>query len=174
MANGRNEESTSEAINAYYALYAYGSAVKAPFAKELKNFGRLLTAMEIHGASTYWHVLKGGSQHWTYGKYFKHPVVGILWEHAATHQTWFGAKPYLISGIQLLPFTPAMEEYLEKDWVVEHLKTYKGECESDPKCAQEGWSWPLCLEQAVVDTTEARSCLKSLPADAFSPQNSAS
>ena len=30
------------------------SEVRAPFARDLKDFGRLMTAMEVHGTDTYW------------------------------------------------------------------------------------------------------------------------
>jgi len=169
VTNGRNQESTSESINSYYAIYAYGATVDAPFAKGLKDFGRLLTAMEVHGADTYWHVRQGSDM---YGDDFGHQVVGILWEHAATYQTWFGGAGYVVSGIQLLPFTPVMESFLKRDWVETDFAAYRAACDKDPVCAK-GWSWPACLEQAVLDTRQAQACLEALPANAFSSRNSA-
>lgn len=168
--NGRNQESTSEAINSYYALYAYGAVVDAPFASELKDVGRLFIAMESHGADTYWHVRSNSP---IYGDDFPHKVVGILWEHAATYQTWFGTNPYLVGGIQLLPFTPVMEHYLKMDWTSEHFATFKEECDQDANCGPDGWSWTVCLEQAVLHPDKARECLARLPQDAFSVNNSA-
>jgi len=164
MANGRNQGSTSEAINSYYALYVYGATVDAPFAQELKDFGRLLTAMEVHGADTYWHVHRDSS---IYGDAFHHQVIGILWEHAATYESWFGAASYIVSGVQLLPFTPATEASLQPRWVSEHFPDYKADCDADPEC-DKGWSWPVCLEQAVLDPEAARRCLRRLPGDSFS------
>jgi len=167
--NGRNQESTSESLNAYYAVYAYGHAVDAPFANDLRDFGRLLTAMEMHAADTYWHVRKHSK---IYGEDYGHQVVGILWEHAATHQTWFGGAPYVVSGIQLLPFSPVMEWFVKPDWAKLDLPIYQAQCAADPEC-KKGWSWPVCLEQAVLDTTGAYACLQALPKDAFAPSNAA-
>merc|ERR1719277_2751286 len=167
--NGRNQESTSESIHSYYAVYAYGATVDAPFASELRDFGRILTAMESHGADTYWHVRKDAG---IYGEDFPDQVVGILWDHVVEHQTWFGGAPYIVSGIQLLPFVPAMENFLDKEWVGQDFAVYKQECEEDPECAK-GWSWPMCLEQAVLDPAAARECVHSLPDDAFDTGNAA-
>jgi len=49
---------------------------------------------------------------------------------------------------------------------------YKEECTKDPACAK-GWSWPLCLEEAVMDPVEAYKCMQALPRDAFDTQNAA-
>jgi len=168
--NGRNQESTSEAINSYYALYAYGSVVDAPFGNQLKDVGRLWMAMESHGADTYWHIRSNSD---IYGSDFPHKVVGILWEHAAQYRTWFGSKSYSVDGIQLLPFTPVTERYLKMDWTAEHFATFKNECDQDPNCGSDGWSWTLCLEQAVLQPQEAKRCLDRLPKNAFSVDNSA-
>mmetsp|Transcript_31287 Transcript_31287/g.65605 ORF Transcript_31287/g.65605 Transcript_31287/m.65605 type:complete len:284 (+) Transcript_31287:2-853(+) len=118
--------------------------------------------MEVHGANTYWHpprVASPGRQ--------QHPTVGILWEHAAEYVTWLGAAPYIVSGMQLLPFTPAMEGYLRGDWVSRDIAVYEAACRKDATCARAGWSSSLCLERAVLDVAEARACLRALPEDAF-------
>jgi len=173
FVNGRNEESTSEAINAYYAIYAYGSAVDAPFSKRLKDFGRLMTAMEVHGADTYWHV-RSNLEMYGVAFPFDYQTVGMLWSSMVAHQTYFGGQPYFIEGIHLMPVTPVMESYLEPDWVAKQFPAYKKACDSDPICLKSGFSWQVCLEQAVIDTAQALACLESLPSDAFSSANAGS
>jgi len=173
-AKGRNQESTSEAVNAYYAVYTYGKALEdrqVEWARDLKDLGRIWTAMEAHGAETYWQV-RDGSEVYNSADFPDH-VIGILWEHSATHTIWFGKHDYQVSGIQLLPFTPASETYLKPDWVNQHFQEFQRDCQTDTMCS-EGWSWTVCLEQAVVDKQGALGCINAVPEDYFDPDNDAS
>lgn len=172
-SNGRNQESTSESINAYYAIYAYASAVDAPFAKRLKDFGRIMTAMEVHGADTYWHVRSSPDIYGTEFP-FNHTTVGMVWSNMVNYQTFFGMTTYFVEGIHLLPMTPVMESYLKADWMSKQFAPYKAACDADPQCAKAGFSWQVCLEQALIDTGGAVACLRALPRDAFSPDNTGS
>jgi endo-1,3(4)-beta-glucanase len=169
-AKGRQQQSSAEAINSYYALYLYGASVKAPFSEDLKHFGLLLAAMEAHSADTYWHVRKGSQ---VYSRSYPHQVVGILWEHAAEPETWFGGDTFIASGVQLSPYTPIMEDYLKEDWVARDVEHYQAACSIDAEC-QHSWSWQLCLEKAVLHPHEkALACLDGLPENAFSIGNPA-
>ena len=47
------QESTSEAVNAYYGLYLLGEARGSA---ALADWGRVLLAMELRSAQRYWHV----------------------------------------------------------------------------------------------------------------------
>jgi len=165
--NGRNQESTSEAINAYFAVYAYGAAVDS---KQLKDLGRILTAMEVHSSDTYWHV---SNETDIYGKEFPfpYPTVGQIWSNMVNHQTYFGMETFFVEGIHLMPFIPVMESYLKPDWVATQFPPYKAACDNDTRCLDGGFSWQVCLEQGLVDAAGALECLKSLPGDAFSGAN---
>jgi len=175
---GRNQESTSEAVNAYYAVYAYAKMLegKENWASDVKDLARIWLAMEAHGAETYWqiHESAGAASSEVYDETdFPDRVVGILWEHQATSKTWFSKSAFAVSGIQLLPFTPASETYLKADWVESHVKEFRNDCNADPQCAK-GWSWTVCMEQAVVDKQGALGCIHSMPHDYFSPADKAS
>lgn len=184
--NGRNQESTSEAVNAYYAMQLFGSAVHGhannssletipaewrdtdarqavtDSAQAVHEFGRVLLAMEVDGADTYWHQIPGDQA--VYKTYNK-SVVGIVWTHLVQFGTWFGAAPYEVHGIQQLPYTPASESLLPKPWVELEFPEFAAGCGSD--CGTAGWSWLVCLEQAILDTDKAVECIHSLPTDAF-------
>jgi hypothetical protein len=66
--NGRNQESSSEAISAYEAVALYGEVTAQVFeisdsdseqyesSQRMRDMGRLLLATEIRSAKTYWHV----------------------------------------------------------------------------------------------------------------------
>lgn len=51
--NGRNQESTSEAVNAWYGITMYGLATAN---KQLEDMGKALLVTEVLGAQTYWHI----------------------------------------------------------------------------------------------------------------------
>eukprot|EP00968_Pinguiococcus_pyrenoidosus_P016745 scaffold1627_cov238-Pinguiococcus_pyrenoidosus.AAC.11 len=75
--NGRNQESSSEAVAAYEAVALYGSAMASIFggapwglpatadaknatvSQQIRDLGRVLLAMEVRTAKRYWHVVKG-------------------------------------------------------------------------------------------------------------------
>ena len=46
-------------------------------------------------------------------------VVGILWSTKVDYATFFGANTEFVHCIQMLPFTPITEEYLQPDWISE-------------------------------------------------------
>ncbi|TKY50067.1 Endo-1,3(4)-beta-glucanase 1 [Spatholobus suberectus] len=75
FADGRNQESTSEAVNAYYSAALMGLAYGDT---HLVAIGSTLTALEIHAAQMWWHV---GAGHKMYEEDFtkENKVVGVLW-----------------------------------------------------------------------------------------------
>jgi len=172
---GRNQESVSEAINSYYALAVYGTVLAnrgdeaSQMGIQLRQLGRLLMAMEVHGGDTYWHVRPDSK----FYPNFQHPTVGIMWEHVCLHQTWFGGKGWAVEGIQMLPVVPALEDFLNEEWVMQHFLSYKESCESDPGCKKLGWSWLVCMQQAVVNVSDAFQCLHRLDDETFSMRNAA-
>ncbi len=110
--DNRNQESTSESINSYYAIALLGKAANN---KYVENFGRLLTAMEIIATKKYWQMP-------SYNKIYQKPfsdnlIVGLLWSTKVEYKTLFGNNPEYIHGIQFLPFTPMTEHYLDKDFM---------------------------------------------------------
>lgn len=130
FASGRNQESTSEAHNAWYGIYLFGLATNN---SAIQNLGRTLLACEIHSAQTYWFLVPttpAYSQLPNYGVYPSsllyaknqtNPCVGVLWEMMADFQTFFadGANTHPIEYINLihfLPFTPATEFAIPKLW----------------------------------------------------------
>mmetsp|Transcript_23821 Transcript_23821/g.26430 ORF Transcript_23821/g.26430 Transcript_23821/m.26430 type:complete len:739 (+) Transcript_23821:12-2228(+) len=123
FGDAKNQESTSEAINGWYGLALLGEVLGND---EMKNLGRMLMATEIRGTKKYWHI---GSKSDIYPPGFNtgKSVIGILWSSKVDYVTWFGANLEYIYGIQMLPFTPATELFLDDtDWVsesYEYLKT---------------------------------------------------
>ena len=74
FGDSHNQESTSESVHAWYAVYLYGLAVGND---RVKDLGRLQLATEIRGAQKYWQIM---SQDDIYPEPFaSNKVVGILW-----------------------------------------------------------------------------------------------
>ena len=95
--NGRNQESSSEAIHAYEAIALYGSVMMHAWgdgtaddsalnefgltARRISLMGRLLSATEVRSAQRYWHVLHGEQAIKSiYPKNYKPSVVGMMWQ----------------------------------------------------------------------------------------------
>ena len=107
FADGRNQESTSEAVNAYYSAALMGLSYGDRY---LVSTGSLLLAMEIHASQTWWHV-KDDSV--LYSKDFtsENRVVGVLWANKRDGALWFAppeSKECRL-GIQVLPLSPITE-----------------------------------------------------------------
>src|SRR5262245_27216928 len=97
ISDGKDQESTSEAVNAYYAVYLLGLAIGND---EMRDFGRVLLATEMRSVRTYWHMSHNSSVY--PANFSKNAVVGILWSDKADYATWFG-RTRLISLVPLLP-----------------------------------------------------------------------
>jgi endo-1,3(4)-beta-glucanase len=57
FGNGKSQESSSEAVNCYYGAYLWSLVRHGEQPSDVTDFARLLLAMEIRGAKTYWHML---------------------------------------------------------------------------------------------------------------------
>jgi len=160
--NGRNQESTSEAVNGYYAVALLGEATGWA---NVKSVGRVLTALEISAAQMYWQV-KTNSK--VYPAQFKHKVIGINWSNLAQFQTWFGPNPYFIHGIQMLPFTPITESLLDPTWAKEAFSEFDDSCRADPGCVTFGWSVLVICDKAIFDPKSAMEAALTVPDASYS------
>lgn len=165
MLNGRNQESSSEAIAAYEAVALYGKVMVEAWkecdqcdeedeqkeqlrvSEDIRDVGRLLTATEIRSTDRYWHIKFQSEPHSVYPDTYREKVIGILWNTMAQFQTWFGNAPYLAYGIQLLPLTPIAEQRDDPLWLKELYAPFADACNNDKGCGTGGWS---VLQHAVV------------------------
>ncbi|KAI7744168.1 hypothetical protein M8C21_020786, partial [Ambrosia artemisiifolia] len=157
--NGRNQESTSEAVNAYYSAALMGMAYEDP---HLVEVGSLLTAMEIHAAQTWWHVKEDDK---LYAADFvqANRVVGILWQNKRDSVLWFAPadqKEFRL-GIQVLPLLPITEvlfadkEYAKQlvEWTLPSLKR---------EGVGEGWKGFVYALEGVYDKENALKNIRNL------------
>ncbi|KAJ0100005.1 hypothetical protein Patl1_21524 [Pistacia atlantica] len=107
FGDGRNQESTSEAVNAYYSAALMGLAYGDT---HLVATGSMLASMEIKAAQTWWHIRE---QDTLYDKDFtrENRVVGVLWANKRDSGLWFAPPAWRECrlGIQLLPLLPITE-----------------------------------------------------------------
>lgn len=146
---GMNQESTSEAIAGYEAVALFGKVMSSIFeengdsdklsvSEDIYKMGRLLTATELRSTKRYWQVTHLQEDKQIFDPVYEPNVVGILWSSKAWFGTWFGTSPFLIYGIQLLPFTAIAEERDDMDWITEMFDSYAQSC--DGGCVADGWS----------------------------------
>eukprot|EP01125_Pyxidicula_operculata_P018918 TRINITY_DN678_c0_g1_i1.p1 TRINITY_DN678_c0_g1~~TRINITY_DN678_c0_g1_i1.p1 ORF type:complete len:733 (+),score=123.68 TRINITY_DN678_c0_g1_i1:113-2311(+) len=112
VPDGKNQESTSEAVNCYYAIMLFGMALGND---HMRDLGRLMATAEIRGARKYWHMDKVSS---IYPEEFSaNAIVGVMWSDKADYATFFGDLIEYIHCIQMLPFTPITEDLLKRPWL---------------------------------------------------------
>lgn len=148
FGDNRNQESTSEAINAYYAIVLLGEAMNDT---DLKNWGRLLLAMEIRSARKYWHVKDDSIYP---DSFVGGHMVGVLWDTKVDYATWFGGNVEYIHGIQMLPFTPITEESLDSLFVSVEYNVVANS-------GSQEWLSYMIMDEAVIDAGAAWNKLNS-------------
>jgi hypothetical protein len=99
FADGNNEESSSEAIDAWYAVYLWSRATNDA---RLEVTGLYLYTTEVQSVKQYWFGANG-----LYSAPYQHRIASQVWGGKVDFATWFSNNPSAIYGIQLLPITPA-------------------------------------------------------------------
>ncbi|WP_034620748.1 glycosyl hydrolase [Cellulomonas sp. URHE0023] len=103
FADGNNQESSSEAVNAWNGL---GLWAKASGQDELATEATWLASTESSTARAYWTDpdLPSG---------FDHRIVSLNWGGKRDYATWFSPEPAAILGIQLIPMGPVQRNVAE-------------------------------------------------------------
>lgn len=96
FADGNNQESSSEAINAWVGVALWAGITNDT---QLAETASWLLSNEITNTNQYY--LKGQ-------KGYGHESFGIVWGGKRAWETWFSPEPNAIVDIQLLPPTPTM------------------------------------------------------------------
>ncbi|KAL0377837.1 UNVERIFIED_CONTAM: putative endo-1,3(4)-beta-glucanase ARB [Sesamum radiatum] len=159
FADGRNQESTSEAVNAYYSAALMGLAYGD---SHLVSIGSTISAFEIQAAKTWWHVKEENT---LYPEEFtrENRVVGVLWAGKRDSGLWFAPADWRECrlGIQLLPLLPISETLFSDVQFVRQLVRW-----TLPALAREGvgegWKGFLYALQGIYDKDEALVNIRNL------------
>lgn len=104
FGDAKNQESTCEAVSAWYGCYLWGVAIGDD---NIKNHARILLAAEMRSAKKYWQLTDG-------------EIVGILWSSKKDRGTFFGDLWEYIYGIQIgYDVSPITEELLDPTWAAD-------------------------------------------------------
>ena len=156
LGDGQDQESTSEAVNAWYGLQLLGLATGDSRMREL---GRVLEALEVDGARTYWQIPSASTIY--ADPYKQNMCVGILFETKAVFATFFAAGPEYVYGIQMLPYTPASENLISPTWVRDAWPTKMAAAAAS---ADQGWKGFLYMAHATTDRAAAWTQVNTLTA----------
>jgi endoglucanase Acf2/regulation of enolase protein 1 (concanavalin A-like superfamily) len=108
FGDGGNEESTSEAINAWAGMILLGTVTGDT---QLRDAGIWLYTQETKAAFYYW--FNAGPVN-TFPAGFSRIMIANLFDAKSDWSTWFGAQPEFVHGIEFLPFT-GTSLYLGRD-----------------------------------------------------------
>ena len=106
-ALGNNQESSSEAVNAWAALILWGEASGN---RELRDLGVYLYTTEIQAIDHYWFDI----HHLVFPPEYKNVETSMVFGGKYAHNTWWTDEPRQIHGINLLPIAP-FSTYLGRD-----------------------------------------------------------
>eukprot|EP00252_Welwitschia_mirabilis_P023818 TRINITY_DN6844_c0_g3_i1.p1 TRINITY_DN6844_c0_g3~~TRINITY_DN6844_c0_g3_i1.p1 ORF type:complete len:438 (-),score=55.42 TRINITY_DN6844_c0_g3_i1:57-1220(-) len=159
FTDGRNQESSSEAVNGYYSVallaMAYGDS-------HLLKIASTLTALEIRAAQTFWQIPSDST---VYDKEFVkvNRILGIVWANKRDTNLWWATGEWreCRMGIQLIPLVPITEslfdnkDYVEElvEWTLPALKR---------SGVTDGWRGFVYALQAVYDKDAALSNILQL------------
>ena len=134
LADGKDQESTSEDVNFAYALLLLGQATRDA---RMRQVGQLMTRVNARAIQTYFLIDAASDVHPATFK--PNQVTGIFFDNKVDYATWFSAEKYCIHGIQMVPVSPVTEFVRTKAFV------------------QQEWDAVLSKEAIVVqeDTTNA-------------------
>ncbi|KAL5582002.1 hypothetical protein UlMin_014444 [Ulmus minor] len=159
FADGRNQESTSEAINAYYSAALMGLAYGDT---HLVATGSILTSLEIQAAQMWWHVREGDK---LYEEDFtrENRLVGVLWANKRDSALWFAPPAWKECrlGIQVLPLLPITEVvFSDVGFVRELVKWTLPALQREG--VGEGWKGFVYALEGIYDKAGALEKTKSL------------
>jgi endoglucanase Acf2 len=149
FADGNNQESSSEAVNAWNGLALWARVTGD---EPLAARATWLLSLEAATARAYWvqPTLPAG---------FEHEVVALNWGGKRDWATWFSAEPSAMLGIQLLPMGP-VSQYLAGD--PDRIRANVAEAAPDGFDTMFGDY--LVMYLALADPQAALTAAESLPA----------
>lgn len=158
FVDGNNQESSSEAINAWAGIIQWGEATGD---STLRDLGIYLYTTEIKALNNYWFDIYGDTR----DSQYVNVDTSMIWGSKNVHTTWWTNDPIQVHGINWLPITGASlylgtdPEYVKKNYDSvwrewdNWLKIRPGDQNGDLKL----WHDIMCSYYALYDPQEAIS-----------------
>jgi endoglucanase Acf2 len=153
---GNNQESSSEALNAWAGLILWGEVTGN---RELRDLGIYLFTTEANAINHYWFDIHG----LVFPPEYKDVEVSMVFGGKYAHNTWWTDEPRQIKGINLLPMAP-FSTYLGRDpaYVKRNLgtlprdtATYLARGKNYSEFPKDGWQDIFAKYQALADPPAA-------------------
>jgi endoglucanase Acf2 len=115
FADGNNNESSSEAMNAWSGIILLGEALGD---RALRDLGIFLYTTEMNAIQEYWFNVHGDN----FPTNYPASVITMVWGGKGANATWFSADPQLVHGINFLPlhggslYLGLYPDYAEKNY----------------------------------------------------------
>ncbi|KAF9428133.1 hypothetical protein BGZ94_003291 [Podila epigama] len=145
--DGKDEESTSEDINLYYAMSLWGRVAGEP---ELEKLGQVMLTIARRSIQDYFLLEVDNKNHPP--AFIRNHVTGILFENKVDHISYFSPRIECIQGIQMIPATPALPLVRRKDFVQQEWDAL---LRSRVDSIDDGWRSILMMNYATLDKVEA-------------------
>ena len=160
FGDGNNQESSSEASNAWYATYLWSQVTdNSPLASEaIWLYSHETTAARAQLSPPAVVAL---------GPAYMHTTVGIVWGGKLDYSTFFSPRPQAVFGIQLIPFSPG-QNYLARTNVVNNLNAVA----PTPSELAGQFGDYLVMYQSLVDPSKALANAMNLSATDLDNGNS--
>ncbi|CCH41691.1 Endo-1,3(4)-beta-glucanase 2 [Wickerhamomyces ciferrii] len=145
--DGKDQESTSEDYNAYYALKLWGDVVGD---ENLKNRSDIILGVLKHSINSYFLLADDNKNQPK--DFIANKVTGILFENKVDYTTYFGTNTEYIHGIQVIPVTSVSSfirgpKFTKEEWD-QKLKDIAPNVEG-------GWRGLVYLDAAFFDPDTA-------------------
>lgn len=166
FVDGQNQQSSSEAVNAYYALALYAQTIDD---QKLFAWAQFLMSRELISAQIYWQVPKASL---IYSDLFKaqNRVVANLWDSKIDANAFFEqcrikyrcGLEYSF-GSEMLPFNAITSALLNKEWLRDSYPTLKKLLTNQYGPVSPAWQWILIKGiAAIIDKNEKAYFLKKI------------
>ncbi|WP_062200644.1 glycosyl hydrolase [Demequina salsinemoris] len=146
FADGNNQESSSEAVNAWTAVAAWSQLRGDDAAYDRAVW---MLSAEAHSALSLY--LRPDT---SFAPEYLHQVVGIEWGGKRDWATWFSTDPAAMLGIQLLPLNPTQLALLSTDDDADHTKILASIAEAMPSGTAPQFTDLITMYAALADSTE--------------------
>ncbi|OWZ21071.1 hypothetical protein PHMEG_0004433 [Phytophthora megakarya] len=161
MADGKDEESTSEDVNFCYGMMLWGKVTQN---KAVEDLGSLMLRLNARAVRTYFLMTSDNTIHPP--QFVPNHVTGIFFDNKVDYATWFSAEKYCIHGIQMIPVSPInglvrTKTFVQEEWD-DNLSKETIVTSNDNTNA---WLSLLLVNEAVINQADALEKLATAKMD---------